>query len=105
MKTTIYIGMLQRNWQNEPDIHITPCDMSEYYENSSDVIFYSLLDEREIEVPDIPSQRDITRMKIDGLERYSEKIKAEARAKVRQIDEQIANLRSLEHMTEGEDDA
>lgn len=96
---TIYIAVRKYHWQDEPVIVVDNQDMSDIHADAnSSVSLYKVLEAREIEVPEIPSQAELNGVEIEGLEKLRQRVQEEAREKVRQINERIANLTCLEHL-------
>lgn len=94
---TIYIGIIQREWQSAPEHCIHNSDMTSFYREEGDV-FYRLLEVREIEVPPMPSKSELNGHMIDVLKEQKEEVQREARRKVKSIEERIANLVCIEHL-------
>lgn len=94
---TIYIGLIQREWQQEPEYCVHTTDMRDFYAREVDT-FYHPLGEREIEVPEPLSRAEINGAMIESLEVRKAAIQDEARAKVKAIEERIANLICLDHL-------
>jgi len=98
-KQTIYIAARKYSWSDQFQYAISDTDLTDMYDRDDGTI-YKVLEVREIDLPALPSREEMIGAEIDALGRYSKKVMAEAREKVRLIEERIANLRCLEHNPE-----
>lgn len=94
---TIYIGIIQREWQREPQYCVHMDEMTDFYREQGDV-FYRQLEAREIEMPPMPSQAQLNGHMIDVLKEQKEEVQRQARRKVKAIEERIANLVCIEYL-------
>ena len=91
--STIYLHTVMNAGDSKPNFHITESRMDS-------LPHWTIVGEQEVTF-DLPSIASVTPGIIAGLEEKRDKMRAAASAAITEVDNQIASLLALEHITEG----